>query len=189
MSWHHFGLICSDLARYPVAWGVAASSAFPVVFSPIVLRNYAGDCPAREPAWVGNALRAWPSDGRRYYNAKSARSYADAGRRPWILLTDGGVSDNLGLHRALDAVTSEGSLRRFFRERGFGEVRRLAGARTRAPKRARRSLCRLQTRTLPMSGVEYRHPRARAKRIRPCPSRPPPAGRGGRPSWPCSPLS
>jgi NTE family protein len=35
-----FDLIHSDLSRYPISRAVAASSAFPVVLSPIVLRNY-----------------------------------------------------------------------------------------------------------------------------------------------------
>ncbi len=125
MNWHHFGLICSDLSRFPLAWGVAASAAFPVVFSPVMLRNYAGQCPYHEPPWIGTSLATGPADGRRYYAAKSARSYADRDGRPWVYLTDGGVADNLGLHRALDAVMSEGTLRRFLRERGYERTRRM----------------------------------------------------------------
>jgi NTE family protein len=34
-----FDYLCSDLSTYPVARAVAASSAVPLVFSPITLRN------------------------------------------------------------------------------------------------------------------------------------------------------
>ena len=37
-----FDMICSDLSRFPVARACAASSAVPVVLSPITLRNFAG---------------------------------------------------------------------------------------------------------------------------------------------------
>jgi NTE family protein len=38
----YFSLLCSDLRSFPVASAVTASSAVPVVFNPIVLRNYSG---------------------------------------------------------------------------------------------------------------------------------------------------
>ena len=38
----YFNLLCSDLSTYPVARAVAASSAVPVLFNPVVVENYAG---------------------------------------------------------------------------------------------------------------------------------------------------
>src|SRR5690606_7051395 len=40
----NFDLICSDLTRFPLSAAVTASSAVPVVFSPITLQNHAGTC-------------------------------------------------------------------------------------------------------------------------------------------------
>src|SRR4029450_11274785 len=51
-----FDLLCSDLARVPVARGVAASSAFPILLSPMTLHNYPGD-PA-DPGNPCNGFRA-----------------------------------------------------------------------------------------------------------------------------------
>ena len=45
-----FDLLCSDLLRYPLASAVAASSAVPVVFEPMVLENHAGCTPPAPPA-------------------------------------------------------------------------------------------------------------------------------------------
>jgi NTE family protein len=39
-SQHNFGLICSDVMQFPLARAVAASAAFPLVFSPIVLEPF-----------------------------------------------------------------------------------------------------------------------------------------------------
>jgi NTE family protein len=39
-----FDVICSDLSRFPVARAAAASSAVPMLLSPISMRNYAGTC-------------------------------------------------------------------------------------------------------------------------------------------------
>ena len=51
-----FDLICSDLSNFKVARAVAASSAVPGLFSPIVLRNYANDCGYVRPRWLDEAL-------------------------------------------------------------------------------------------------------------------------------------
>ena len=38
-----FDLLCSDLSTVPVARAVAASSAFPILLSPLTLHNYSVD--------------------------------------------------------------------------------------------------------------------------------------------------
>jgi NTE family protein len=124
-SHHWFRLICSDLSQFPVSRAVAASAAFPIVFSPVVLRNYAGSCDYREPPWITEALAEGPEGGRLYQNAKHLRAYADTSTHPRIYLIDGGIADNLGLHRVLDAVTNRRSLKALLRDRGTENVRRL----------------------------------------------------------------
>ena len=47
----YFDLLCSDLTSFALARAVAASSAVPVLFDPVVVENYAG-CAKRLPAWL-----------------------------------------------------------------------------------------------------------------------------------------
>jgi NTE family protein len=52
-----FDMRCAEFGAYPVSHAVAASSAVPVIFSPITLENYAGRYGYQPPAWVAEALR------------------------------------------------------------------------------------------------------------------------------------
>ena len=99
-----FDLLCSDLSRFPLGRAVAASSAFPVVLSPLTLRNYAGSCDAPEPGWIQSALADASASTRRRNQALEARAYLDSTNRPFIHLLDGGLADNLGLRGPLDAI-------------------------------------------------------------------------------------
>lgn len=108
-----FDLICSDLNAYPVGGAVAASSAFPVLFSPIRLSNHHFDgdhgyCAGHRPAWVDRVLDApEPVDLTRLYaRARVADGYLpprpDAPPRTGapprsVFLQDGGVVDNVAL--------------------------------------------------------------------------------------------
>lgn len=91
-----FSALCSDLANYPVSMAVAASAAVPVVFAPIVIQNFDGNCPIPLPSWV-ERVRSDPT-------AKPLiKSYADAlesyrsGGIKYVKLLDGGLVDNYGL--------------------------------------------------------------------------------------------
>ena len=108
-----FDLICSDLSRERVARAVAASSAVPVVFEPITLRNYAGSCGYETPDWLTDALADPQASRRRHAVAKVEASYLDAEERPYIHLVDGGVADNLGLRAPMETVKLIGGARRF----------------------------------------------------------------------------
>jgi NTE family protein len=102
-----FDPLCSDLAQFPLARAVAASSAVPVVFSPLTLRNYAGQCGYVEPAWVQTAIDQRQNSARRYFKADELRSYLDAQTRPYIHLLDGGITDNIGLRGLLDRLIAQ----------------------------------------------------------------------------------
>ncbi|WP_438590951.1 hypothetical protein, partial [Klebsiella aerogenes] len=58
-----FSALCSNLDNYPLSHAVAASAAVPIVFSPIVLRNFNGDCPV-SPATQWRQLSATRSADR-----------------------------------------------------------------------------------------------------------------------------
>ena len=101
---NQFDLLCSDLGSYKVSRAVAASSAVPVVFSPITLSNYADRCSHGELTLIDNALADRQGSIRRYALAADMKSYLDAEKRKYIHLLDGGLSDNLGLRAELDRL-------------------------------------------------------------------------------------
>jgi NTE family protein len=104
-----FDLMRSDLSRFPISRAVAASSAFPVWLTPVVLKNYSADQPQAEPEWIQSITKDPAASSRLRYMALQARSYVD-GHRQFIHLLDGGLSDNLGLRGALDrAIAREQS--------------------------------------------------------------------------------
>jgi len=104
-----FDLIGSDLSQFPISRAVAASSAFPIVLTPVVLKNNSIEQRTPEPTWIKSILENPTASTRLKYVAAHARSYGDE-RRQFIHLLDGGLSDNLGLRGALDrAIAREQS--------------------------------------------------------------------------------
>jgi len=104
-----FDLLRSDLSQFPISRAVAASSAFPVYLTPVVLKNYSAGRPAPEPNWTKSILEDPAASSRMKYVAMQAQSYTDEHRR-FVHLLDGGLSDNLGLRGALDrAIAREQS--------------------------------------------------------------------------------
>jgi NTE family protein len=100
-----FDPICSDLQAVTIGRAVAASSAFPVLLTPITLRNYSGTCGYQELEWVANALGDYAVNQRRYRSAVELREYV-GGARPYLQLMDGGIADNIGLRAVLHALSS-----------------------------------------------------------------------------------
>lgn len=127
-TWDQFTQICSDLRSVPLSFAVAASSAVPLLLSPVTLNNYASECPPRpQPAHEPVAgADPYTSYRARMFRAH-ARSYQDADKRPFIHLVDGGLSDNLGVQRLLDRTLADGGLRASMQELGVapGSVRKL----------------------------------------------------------------
>lgn len=97
----NFHRICSDLGDYPISKAVTASSAVPVVFSPLTLKNYGGCSGVPE-------VRRDPAGKMRYNDEQSLllRKYQDKKRYPYLHLVDGGIADNLGV-RALIQIATE----------------------------------------------------------------------------------
>lgn len=101
-----FDLICSDLARVPLARAVAASAAVPVVFSPLTLQNYAGRCHNATQAAIGRDFSQLQP--RQRQRLRELQSYLDGVKRPFIHLLDGGLVDNTGVWGTLDASLLSG---------------------------------------------------------------------------------
>jgi len=120
-----FDPLCSDLGGVSVARAVAASSDFPVAFTPLTLNNYAGDCNFREPAWVDQGMKDSQSNPERYNRARIARSYLDSKERPYLHLLDGGISDNIGLRGPLEALRSNDPDWSLLNKINNGEIKKL----------------------------------------------------------------
>jgi NTE family protein len=102
-----FDVICSDLNAVPLSRAAAASSAVPVVLSPVTINNYGGTCDTITPGWVKLFLD--PDNpprpaARAIRTLKAEQGYRDSVHRPYLHLVDGGVSDNVGMRTVLDAL-------------------------------------------------------------------------------------
>ncbi|QIE44303.1 hypothetical protein G5B38_01440 [Pseudohalocynthiibacter aestuariivivens] len=91
-----FNALCSDLGTLPVSEAVAASAAFPLVFSPIVLEAHSEACDYSEPDWL-TAARFNPeaASAMRAYG-QTLESYRDPDKVKYVKLLDGGITDNFG---------------------------------------------------------------------------------------------
>jgi NTE family protein len=102
-----FDPICSDLEKSNVSRAVAASSAFPVLLTPMVLRSYTGevDCGYKQPRWVANARQDLQDNPVRHRSALELLAYLNPDRQ-WLHIMDGGIADNIGLRGTLHAMSS-----------------------------------------------------------------------------------
>lgn len=101
----YFDVMCLNLSDLPIARAVAASSAVPLVFSPITLNNNGGNCGYTLPVPLQQAVE---NDTEKLQHAtrreisRGFRQYENSQERPYIHLLDGGLTDNLGLRSMLD---------------------------------------------------------------------------------------
>ena len=99
-----FDWLCVDLNDVEIARAVAASSAVPLIFSPITQNNHGGACQAESKKElltqmkVGNRL--WLNNFEAM--KKRTASYQNYEEKPYLHLVDGGLTDNLGLASLLD---------------------------------------------------------------------------------------
>src|SRR6266851_2316753 len=122
-----FDLLCSDLSSVPVARAVAASSAFPILLSPLTLHNYSGGAcdQFRPPTWLTNGLES-TSEPRRVTLARHLMSYRqEVGERPFVHLLDGGLSDNIGLRGPYVALSGQDSAWSVFSKINQRKIRRV----------------------------------------------------------------
>jgi NTE family protein len=118
-----FGAICSDLPSYPISHAVTASSAFPIVFPTVRLRNHAGRCGFEIPAWMLEGTDESGLGLRSLALRLFEEDYPEAESRPYIHLLDGGISDNLGLINTFSLAGLIGDPKRVFRKMRHEGVR------------------------------------------------------------------
>jgi NTE family protein len=113
-----FNALCSDLGAFPVARAVAASSALPLIFSPLTLVSHWEQCP--EPKPDRSALPGWLT-------------------APYIHLLDGGLSDNISSRGPLEFVEQQGGIVKAARAHGVERVRLMVFIVVNAETRSERS--------------------------------------------------
>ena len=121
-----FHMMCSNYNEFPVARAVAASAAFPGPLSPIVVKNYAGQCNYPVPPWITNSLDKRDFTDRVYFHAVEMNKFLNAEEKPYVYLIDGGVADNLGIKGPLESIISRGNFRDALKEMGLAKTRKVA---------------------------------------------------------------
>jgi NTE family protein len=126
-----FDYLCSNLDTLPIARAVAASSAAPMVLSPVTLWNHhatssddargCGEPPLRRMLSGLPAAR----HGRRMAELDGLRAADARGpRRPFVHLVDGGLSDNVSARAPLEFIEQFGSVIEGTRSAGYRGVKR-----------------------------------------------------------------
>jgi len=124
-----FDILCADLSRFRLSRAAAASSAVPVVLSPVTLDNHGGTCGYRPPEWIADALQGpdpFPAGNRAVRRFREMELWQDGRARPYIHLVDGGLSDNLGLYGPVEMLQTFLADPRFRAAAGIGGLRRIA---------------------------------------------------------------
>lgn len=108
----YFNLLCSDLSGYSVSSAVAASSAVPLLFSPVVVKNHDG-CASEAPQWLVKAKERAKNDPELSLVLEGLESYDDKENVRFAHFVDGGISDNLGLRSIFDFARLAGGAEEF----------------------------------------------------------------------------
>ena len=94
-----FAALCSDLDSVRIADAVAASAAFPVVFTPVVVSTARTrrPCGYQRPAWLNKAVADPEASLRLKSFARTMLVYQDDPDVEYVKLLDGGLTDNIGV--------------------------------------------------------------------------------------------
>jgi len=107
----NFNRLGSDLGAYPIGFACAASSAFPVLLSPITLRNFGPPVDlSRDRGYKVDQLNSRKNLAA-YLRTKDADYYNDKSNA-YIHLADGGLVDNQGLQSILNEFDTNGMINR-----------------------------------------------------------------------------
>jgi NTE family protein len=124
----NFDVMCADLTSFRLARAAAASSAVPVVLSPLTINNYGGGCGYQEPPWLAlftKAEKPLRPAGRVLNRLRELEALDDGIEDPYLHLVDGAVADNLGLRGVLDSLETLEALKTTGEATPLDHVRRL----------------------------------------------------------------
>lgn len=124
-----FDFLCSDLDGVKLARAVAASSAVPLLLSPVTFWNHAG-APGRDcgPPLLRQAAQALPggASSRRLVELERYRDVqAGQARRPFVHLVDGGLADNVSARGPTDYIGQFGGIVSSARFAGYRRLHRV----------------------------------------------------------------
>ncbi len=112
----YFDLLGSDLSRYPIGYACAASSAFPILLSPMTLINYGEPISPMEDIKYKMAKRNARGDIEQDYYCRMREFYNDKTNK-YMHLADGGLVDNQGLQAILDEFETNGIINKKLNDR------------------------------------------------------------------------
>ena len=120
----YFDFICSDISSFSVAKAVTASSAVPVLFNPVVLKNY-------QPCNNNAKTKLLFSESQTQNNIELQQAINNLklyvfSDYPYLQLVDGGITDNLGLRAIYEAIEFSGGPKAFLREINKNNVEHIA---------------------------------------------------------------
>jgi len=124
-----FDIMCADLSKFRLSRAAAASSAVPIVLSPVTLDNRGGTCGYRPPAWIAEALRRpdpLRAGNRATLRFREMERLQDSRERPYLHLVDGGLADNLALYGPVDMLQEFMASPQLRGAAGIGGLRRIA---------------------------------------------------------------
>ena len=124
----NFDVMCADLSPIRLSRAAAASSAVPVVLSPITINNYGGSCGYREPAWLrpfADTAKPPRPAARILKRLQELRQLDNGVEDPYFHLVDGGISDNLGLRSVLDVLETLEALQEAGQPTRLDHIRRI----------------------------------------------------------------
>jgi NTE family protein len=120
----YFNLLCADLSSFPVSLAVAASSAVPVLFNPVVVRNLP-NCGSEVPEWLEKARERAGDNPEIALVVDGIETYFNRQKRKYIHFVDGGLTDNLGLRAVYEVIELAGGAREYLRKSGRNPLRRI----------------------------------------------------------------
>ncbi len=125
----NFDVMCADLGPIRLSRAAAASSAVPVVLSPITINNYGGSCGYQKPAWLRpftDPTKLPPRPAARALKRLQEMQELNNGvEDPYFHLVDGGISDNLGLRGVLDLLETYEALHEAGQPSPLDHIRRI----------------------------------------------------------------
>jgi len=125
----NFDVMCADLGAIRLSRAAAASSAVPVVLSPITINNYGGSCGYQKPAWLRpftDPTKLPPRPAARALKRLQEMQELNNGvEDPYFHLVDGGISDNLGLRGVLDLLETYEALHEAGQPSPLDHIRRI----------------------------------------------------------------
>lgn len=105
----YFNFLCSDLSTFPVARAVAASSAVPVLFTPVVVETFPESCKKEDPVFIEALKFRNRTDDQVVEALKELQIYINKkADKQFVHFVDGGITDNLGLRAGIEIAEAMG---------------------------------------------------------------------------------